>query len=88
MHRRGVTIGTVRKGKGKKGKRAANVIPQALQGRNKVSVDNHNRWLCFNFNLAKCKDAAHGAPCGKGFHLCMRKDCHAPHPECEHESKA
>ena len=74
------------KGKGKKGKnRPANPMPQALQGRNNVSMDNHNRRLCFNYNLGKCSDAAHGAQCAKGFHLCMRKDCHAPHPECEHD---
>ena len=73
------------KGKGKKGKRPANVMPHALQGRNNVSMDSHNRRLCFNYNLGKCSEAAHGAQCSKGFHLCMRKDCHAPHPECEHD---
>ena len=66
----------------KKGKsRPANPMPQALQGRDNVSMDSHNRRLCFNYNLGKCKDAAHGAQCSKGFHLCMRRDCHAPHPE-------
>ena len=73
------------KGKGKKGKRPANVMPHALQGRNNVSMDSHNRRLCFNYNLGKCSEAAHGAQCSKGFHLCVRKDCHAPHPECEHD---
>lgn len=74
------------KNKGKKGKgRPANPMPQALQGRDNVSMDSHNRRLRFNYNLGKCKEAAHGAQCSKGFHLCMRRDCHAPHPECEHD---
>lgn len=56
-----------------------------LHSRNNVSMDSHNRRLCFNYNLGRCNEAAHGAQCSKGFHLCMRKDCHAPHPECEHD---
>ena len=54
------------KGKGKKGKRPTNVIPQVLQGQNNVAVDGHGRRLCFNSsNLNKCRDAAHGAQCSK-----------------------
>ena len=72
------------KGKGK-GKRAANILPAELQNKGCVGVDDHNRRLCFNFNLNKCQDAAHGAECNRGWHLCMKKGCHAPHSVLDHD---
>jgi hypothetical protein len=44
-------------------------------------MDAHNRRLCFNYQINKCSDAAEGAECLRGWHLCARKGCHAPHPE-------
>ena len=75
------------KGKGKKGKRKKqiNFLPKALQRKDNVSQDDHGRRLCFNFNLGKCDQAAHGAHCTNGFHLCCRKGCFAPHPVSEHQ---
>eukprot|EP00438_Fugacium_kawagutii_P016214 Skav224064 [mRNA] locus=scaffold534:600305:604852:- [translate_table: standard] len=50
------------KGKGKnksksKGKGATNILPRALQGRDNVSIDVHNRRLCFGFNIHGCPHA-------------------------------
>ena len=75
------------KGKGKKGegKKQINVLPKALQHKDNVSQDDHGRRLCCNFNLGKCDQAAHGAHCKNGFHLCCRKGCFAPHPVSEHQ---
>ena len=80
------------KGKGKKGKgkgqgRNSSMVPRELQGRDNVSTDPHGRRLCFDFNLGRCSGAPAGGQCGRGFHLCMRKGCHAPHPESEHPAK-
>ena len=72
------------KGKGK-GKKVANILPAELQNKGCVGVDDHNRRLCFNFNLNKCQDAAHGAECSRGWHLCMKKGCHAPHSFLDHD---
>ena len=75
------------KGKGKKGKgkKPINVLPKALQHKDNLSQDDHGRRLCFNFNLGKCDQAAHGAQCRNGFHLCCRKGCFALHPVSEHQ---
>ena len=76
------------KGKGKnKGKKPTNILPKELQNRGCVGVDDHNRRLCFNFNLDKCQAAANGSQCNKGFHLCMKKGCHAPHSVIDHEKQ-
>ena len=71
------------KGKGKT-KRSQSMLPKEFHGRDNVSVDSHGRRFCFDYNLGKCQKAAHGAQCDRGWHLCMRKGCHAPHPEGEH----
>ena len=78
-----------RKGKGKgkgKSRDRYNVLPKALQGRDNVSTDQHNRRLCFAFQFNRCDKAAHGAQCPNGWHLCTRRGCHAPHPEQEHDA--
>ena len=72
------------KGKGK-GKRQANILPAELQNKGCVGVDDHGRRLCFNFNLNKCQEAASGAECSRGWHLCMKKSCHAPHSFLDHD---
>ena len=74
------------KGKGKT-KKAAAMVPKELQGRDNVSMDSHGRRLCFEFNLGRCSRVPNGGECERGFHLCMRRGCHAPHPESEHPSK-
>ena len=42
----------------------------------------------WKIHIGKCSDAADGAECGRGRHLCCRKGCHAPHPEKEEDRKA
>ena len=41
--------------------------------------------VVLQFDLGKCDQAAHGAQCRNGFHLCCRKGCFAPHPVPEHQ---
>ena len=77
---------TSSKGKAKgKNKRVANFLPQELQNKGCVGVDDHNRRLCFNSNMNQCQAAANGAECQRGFHLCLKKGCHAPHSAFDHE---
>lgn len=71
------------KGKGKS-KDRPNIMPKELQHKDNVSVDLHNRRLCFNYNMGKCTAAPDGGQCDRGHHCCMRKGCHAPHPVTEH----
>lgn len=78
------------KGKGKtknkgKGRGAANILPKALQGRDNVSTDIHNRRLCFGYNIQHCPHAKAGEECRNGWHLCSRRNCQAPH---EHDAQA
>ena len=73
-----------RKGKGKGGK---SVLPKFLVGRDNVGTDTHSRRLCFNYQINKCNEAADGAECARGWHLCARRGCHAPHAEQNHDSK-
>ena len=75
-------------GKGKqkgKNKKMSNILPRELQNKGCVGVDEHNRRMCFNFNLGKCQEVANGAECSKGWHLCMKKGCHAPHSVADHD---
>ena len=72
------------KGKAKGGK---SLLPKFLLGRDNAGTDTHGRRLCFNYQLNKCTEAADGAECSKGWHLCARRGCHAPHPEQNHDSK-
>lgn len=58
------------KGKGKGGK---SLLPKFLLGRDNVGMNAHNRRLCFNYQLNKCSDAADGAECPRGWHLCARR---------------
>ena len=74
------------KGKGKqKGNRPTNILPKELANKGCVGVDEHNRRFCFNFNLNKCQAVANGAQCPRGVHLCMKKQCHAPHSAIDHD---
>ena len=74
------------KGKGKqKSNRITNILPKELANRGCVGADEHNRRFCFNFNLNKCQAVANGAQCPRGWHLCMKKGCHAPHSALDHE---
>jgi hypothetical protein len=42
--------------------------------------------LCFNYNLRGCPNAAAGARCPRGWHLCAEPGCQKPHPLTEHRS--
>ncbi len=79
--------GKGKKGKRKKGKNKSEMLPKAFWGRDCVSMDPHHRRLCFNYSLGRCDRAADGGSCDSGFHLCMRRGCHAPHPECKHDEQ-
>ena len=72
------------KGKSKGGR---SVLPKFLLGRDNTNMDMHGRRLCFNYQMAKCTDAPDGGECPRGWHLCSRKGCHAPHPERDHDQK-
>ena len=76
------------KGKGFKGKDRSNLLPKALQNRDKLSTDPHNRRLCFGYNLGRCDAAPAGGECKHGWHLCCRRNCQAPHAESEHDRQA
>ena len=72
------------KGKGKSGKF---VLPKFLLGRDNTNMDTHGRRLCFNYQLGKCGETPDGGECARGWHLCARRGCHAPHPEKDHDGK-
>ena len=73
------------KGKGKKGRQP--LLPKAFQNRDCTSTDPHGRRLCFGYNLGTCSFAADGGSCKQGWHLCMRRNCNAPHREKDHDSQ-
>ena len=75
-----------KKAKGKGKGVGSNMVPKAFKHKDCVSVDHHGRRLCFGYNLKKCSQVSDGAQCNHGWHLCLRKGCHAPHPEVEHDS--
>ena len=70
------------KGKNKGGK---GVLPKFLLGRDNTNMDLHGRRLCFNFQVGKCSDAPDGGECARGWHLCCRRGCFAPHAEKDHD---
>ena len=72
------------KGKSKGGK---GVLPKFLLGRDNTNMDMHGRRLCLNYQINKCSEAADGAECSKGWHLCCRKGCFAPHAEKDNDKK-
>ena len=84
------------KGKGKqkgktktKGKQFTNAgrIPEQLRTSGCVASDDKNRRLCFAYNIDTCADAAAGAECGRGWHLCAKKGCYKQHPAHAHPTK-
>ena len=84
------------KGKGKqkgktktKGKPLNNAgrIPEQLRSTGCVASDDKNRRLCFAYNIDTCADAAAGAECGRGWHLCAKKGCYKQHPAHAHPTK-
>ena len=75
-------VNLVEKEKGGKG-----VLPKFLLGRDNTNMDFHGRRLCFNFQIGKCSEAADGAECPRGWHLCCRRGCFAPHAEKDHDGK-
>lgn len=85
--RKGPYHGHGGKGNGKNRKGNQQMLPKAFQGRDCSSTDPHGRRLCSGYNLGACQAAADGAQCKKGWHLCMRNNCHAPHREKDHDDK-
>jgi hypothetical protein len=84
------------KGKGKqkgktktKNKQFVNAgrIPEQLRTSGCVASDDKNRRLCFAYNIDTCADAAAGAECGRGWHLCAKKGCYKQHPAHAHPTK-
>ena len=80
------------KGKGggsnPKGKnKGKSVMPKFLLGRDNTNMDMHGRRLCFNYQTGKCTEAPDGGECPRGWHLCCRRNCYAPHPERDHDKK-
>lgn len=79
---KGKSAGSKGKSKGGKG-----VLPKFLLGRDNTNMDTHGRRLCFNFQTGKCSDAPAGGECARGWHLCCRNNCFAPHAEKDHDKK-
>ena len=81
------------KGKGKQGggkgknKGGKGILPKFLLGRDNTNMDMHGRRLCFNYQVGRCSDAADGAECERGWHLCCRKGCFAPHAEKDNDQR-
>ena len=75
------------KGKGKKGKSKnsnSGPVPKQLVESGCVGVDDKNRRIYFNYNLTGCKGAAAGAQCPRGWRICAKAGCFAPHAQHEH----
>ena len=69
-----------RKGKGKAkhgGAQGSSFAPRGIKGA--VGRDSKGRAICFNFNLSECPDAAAGASCKRGRHVCFKANCFKPH---------
>ena len=72
-----------RKGKGKgKGKKSSQKVPYGITQLGGVGRTPDNQNICFRYNLEGCKEAADGASCVKGQHVCAK--CFGPHPIKEH----
>ena len=76
--------GSSTNGKNKGGKA---VLPKFLLGRDNTNMNMHGRRPCFNFQVGKCSEAPDGGECPRGWHLCCRRSCYAPHPERDHGAK-
>lgn len=76
--------------KGKGGKSMGQgLLPRPLLGRDNTSTDAHQRRLCFDYQLGKCtSNVPDGSECPRGWHLCCRRGCYAPHPEKDHPGGA
>lgn len=72
------------KGQGKKGGKSKMRVPPHIYKLGGVAADPEGKPLCFAYNSAEgCKDAAAGARCKRGWHLCAK--CFQKHPIHEHE---
>jgi hypothetical protein len=71
--------GSNKKGKGKaKGtNQGSSYAPRGIKGA--VGRDARGRPICFNFNLSECQEAAAGASCKKGKHVCFKANSFKPH---------
>ena len=67
------------KGKGRgKGQR----VPYPIVKLGGVGRTPDGKNLCYKYNLEGCREAADGASCPKGEHVCAK--CFGPHPISEH----
>ena len=71
-----------KKGKKGKGKGKSQKIPYNISKLGGVGRTPDNQNICYRYNLEGCKEAADGAACGKGQHVCAK--CFGPHPIKEH----
>lgn len=71
--------------KGKKGKgkgKNSQKIPYGISKLGGVGRTPDNQNICFRYNLEGCKEAADGASCNKGQHVCAK--CFGPHSIKDH----
>ena len=74
---KGNSFGKKGKGKSKASGQGSSYAPRGIKGA--VGQDSKGRPICFNFNLSECQDAAAGAACKKGRHVCFKANCFKPH---------
>ena len=65
------------KGKAKNNAQGSSFAPRGIKGA--VGRDSKGRAICFNFNLSERTDAAAGASCKRGRHVCFKANCFKPH---------
>ena len=73
----------LKKGKGRGKGKSKGSTPQAILKLGGVSRTPDGENLCFGYNISGCSEAADGARCKKGHHLCAK--CFGPHSIQDHE---
>ena len=70
-----------RRGSAGKAKREGgkSVLPKLVFGRGSTSMEMRVRRFCFNYHVGECSETSDGG--ARGWHLCRRKRCFAPHAE-------
>lgn len=73
------------KGDNPKGGKSSGAAPQLPDGC--VPKNSDNKPICFNYNWGRCRRAAAGKRCDRGFHVCFKDKCfkHKPYIECTHD---
>eukprot|EP00435_Cladocopium_sp_Y103_P050176 s2135_g15.t1 len=65
------------KGKNKGGGQGSSVAPRGIKGA--AGRDSKGRAICLNFSLSEWNEAAAGASCRRGRHVCFKANCFKPH---------